>query len=524
MNAAAPATPTSRDGSETYVRLLLAATAAWAVLWFVHTLGYWEDDAYIHLEFARSLARGQGFSFNGHVVYGDTSPFWVWLLDAFHLAIPNWVAAGKTLTAVACAFALTGAYRFAGMLTRSLGSGESRVFAAMSLLILVVNPYFGYWAFSGMEALAAAGLVCWGLVAAGQERFTTPVAPRRFLLGCVCAGIAPLLRPEMGFFTILLGLVLFLRWVNLPAAFRPKLLLFFSGLAIVAAPGLAWGVYAIRTFGSVLPNTNAAKRAGPQDSVLLHLAGIYAFGFPLIGLGLLALACWFVAHRQWRASISPEALAGSFGIGGWILLVWTAINTLFYLVDHTYVQTRYVFVTAPVLTMAILAVARRWWPRAFLAGAGVGLLFGIGTSLLVTWPLIGNKIGVDREYARLAEFLRSLPAPDAVAHYSIGEAAFLSEHPIVDIGGITRPGVIPFLWDPTDERLVWWMHEQGARYAVYGHAPEPGSTLVWQEKIPSTGWFLRRSDFRKSELLQVWQLPTSPTIPLPSNMPAEDRP
>ena len=28
----------------------------------------------------RSVAEGRGFSFNGHVVYGDTSPLWVWLL------------------------------------------------------------------------------------------------------------------------------------------------------------------------------------------------------------------------------------------------------------------------------------------------------------------------------------------------------------------------------------------------------------------------------------------------------------
>jgi hypothetical protein len=88
--------------------LLLALSAAIAVAWFVYALGYWEDDAYIHLEFARSLAAGRGFQFNGHLVYGDTSPLWVGLLVAFHAVIPNWLAAGKALTAVAAVFALTG--------------------------------------------------------------------------------------------------------------------------------------------------------------------------------------------------------------------------------------------------------------------------------------------------------------------------------------------------------------------------------------------------------------------------------
>ena len=80
--------------------MLLGLSAAWCVLWFLHARGFWEDDSWIHLEFARSLARGQGWSFNGHVVYGDTSPLWVGLLDLFHVALPDWMVAGKTLTVV----------------------------------------------------------------------------------------------------------------------------------------------------------------------------------------------------------------------------------------------------------------------------------------------------------------------------------------------------------------------------------------------------------------------------------------
>ncbi len=511
-------------GSSRLTHLLLLAVAVWVVLWFVHALGYWEDDAYIHLEFARSLARGHGFSFNGHIVYGDTSPLWVWLLVAFHAAIPDWIAAGKTLTAAAAIFALSGVFAFAHSLTRELGTARSRLFAAAMLLVLVVNPYFGYWAFSGMEALAALGLVCWGLVLQAADPLTTPTTPGRFLLGCVCAGIAPLLRPEMGFFTILFGLVLFVRWVNLPLEFRPKLIVFFSGFALVAGPGLAWGLYAVRTFGSVLPNTNAAKRAGPHDSVVGHLLQVYGFGFPLVLLGLLGLVLRYALGRKAREESSTEALAGSLTIGGWLLFAWTALNSLFYVVNHTYVQTRYIFVTAPLLTIALMALAVKLNPRLYRAGAVFGVVFGIVVSLLATWPLIANKVGVDREYARLAAFLRTLPPHDAVAHYSIGEAAYLSEHPIIDLGGITRPGVIPFLWDPNEDRLIWWMHEQGARYAVIAHSPEPGSLLVWHDTIPTTGWYLNRGRYRGTELLEVWKLPASPTIPLPPDMPTDDRP
>ena len=525
MNVAVPAARTGEERRLAQIRsLTLAFVAGWIVLWFVHTLGYWEDDAYIHLEFARSISRGQGFAFNGHVVYGDTSPLWVWLLAGFHAIIPNWMVAGKTLTALAAIFALGGVFAFARSLTRSLGEAQSQAFAAAMLLVLVVNPYFGYWAFSGMEALSAAGLVCWGLVALTGPSITAPITPRRFLLSCLCAGLAPLLRPEMGFFTILLGLLLFLRWVNLPFAFRPKLLLFFAGFLLVAGPGIGWGVYAARAFGSILPNTNAAKRAGPNDSVALHLLQVYAFGFPLVLLGLAGLAGWLAFRGRAKSWVSLAAVGGALDARGWLLFCWTAVNCLFYMVDHTYVQTRYIFVTAPVLTIALLAVARKLWPRVYLVGIVFGALFGITISFLATWPLIRNKVGVDRGYAELAAFLRTLPPQDAVAHYSIGEAAFLSEHPIIDLGGITRPGVIPFLWDRADDRRMWWVHEQGARYYVLDHQPEPGSTLVWSHQVPSTGWYLNPRRYHAFDSLEVWKLPLSPTLPLPSNMPTEDLP
>ncbi len=497
--------------------LMLAVAVAWAALWFVHALHYWEDDAWIHLEFARSLARGEGFAFNGHVVYGDTSPLWVWLLLAVHLVIPNWMAAGKVLTAFGAVFALTGAFRFAEGLTARLGAAESRMFAAAMVLVLVANPYFAYWAYSGMEALTAAGLVCWGLVAVAGSSAERPIAPRRYLLGCACAGVAPLLRPEMSLFTLLLGLLLFVRWANLPASPKQKLALFLAGFGLVIGPGVAWAAYAMRTFGSMSPNTNAAKRAGPHDSVLRHLLQVYAFGFPLVVLGVLALVAWLVwGWRQRRVSV--EAVLRSPGVGGWLLFVWTAVTCIFYLLDHTYVQTRYVFVTAPVVTIVLLAMARMLWPQMYRAGVAFGLVFGLGVSLLATWPLLRNKVQLDHDYADMAAFLRTLPPSAPVAHYSIGEAAFLSEHPLIDMGGITRPGVLPFLWDATDNRRIWWAHEQGARYAVLDHAPEPGSVLVWRRTIPTTGWFLNPRRYRAQELLMVWRLPPTPTLPLTPEM------
>ena len=76
------ATASVRPAARVAIAVLLAIVALWCIYWFVHAWNYWEDDAYIHLEFARSVAAGQGFAFNGHVVAGDTAPLWVLLLVA----------------------------------------------------------------------------------------------------------------------------------------------------------------------------------------------------------------------------------------------------------------------------------------------------------------------------------------------------------------------------------------------------------------------------------------------------------
>jgi hypothetical protein len=45
--------------------ILLLLSLVWCAIWFKHSWPYWEDDSFIHLEFARSLAAGHGFLSTG---------------------------------------------------------------------------------------------------------------------------------------------------------------------------------------------------------------------------------------------------------------------------------------------------------------------------------------------------------------------------------------------------------------------------------------------------------------------------
>jgi hypothetical protein len=513
------------DSSNLASVLLLAASLLWCIYWFVHARGYWEDDAYIHLEFARSLAAGRGFSFNGHVVAGDTAPLWVFLLAGMHAFIPDWLAAGKALTVLGAVFGLAGIYAFARSLASSLlPPAIAKVFPAAMILLIVVNPYSIYWLFSGMEPIAAAGLACFAVLAATRN---VPTA-KTFLAGCLLAGLAPLLRPEMIFLTALLVLPLLAQARRLPAS-SAKFAVIAAGLVLLCAPVALWSFYSLHAFGHLLPNTNAAKRAGPHDSIVKRLISIYSLGFPVIVAGLLAgITCLALRPSAIRRSIqntftrTSQSTSTTLPLAGWIFILWPSIAAIFYIANHTYVQTRYIMVTAPGLIIVVMALALKFSRAAGRFLYLAALVWALVVSVVIVRPFIRNKALNCRAIDSLAGFMRDRLPPDApVAAYAIGQVAFVSQHTIIDTGGITRPSAIPYLDSPP--QLERWARTEGAQYEIADKPPEPGSTIVYIVDVPFTGWTFRTSQYATSGPLKIWKLP--PTYDeLPPLLPASPHP
>jgi hypothetical protein len=495
-------------------RWILLIASLWSICWFVHAWHYWEDDAYIHLEFARNVAEGHGYSFNGLLVNGDTSPMWVLLLAGMHAVIPNWLVAGKILTAIGAMFALAGTYFFARHLTKGLDGNKT--FGATMVLLLVVNPYFCYWSFSGMETLTAMGLAFWGMLVAVKEKPTW----LSFFAGCFLAGVAPVLRPEMLAFTGLVCLLLLRQWMTFPGNILSgkKLSGFLLGLIVAAAPLLLWSAYAHHAFGHIIPNTNAAKRAAPGESVVKRLLGVYGLGFPLVlveiaGLAILAA----VRPRVIRRDPDESGLLQTLPAASWVFVIWALIAAIFYVLDHTYVQTRYIFVMAPGLMIAMLAFnyrrLPRWVYRVSLAGA---LIAAVMVSAVDTWLLVRNKGIRDQITEQMAVFIHQNLPPDApVAIYAIGEMAFDSQHPLIDIGGITRPGIIQY-WNNDPAVKMQWVRAQGAKYYISGNRPEPGAIVIYSINAPDIGWSLNYKYYSQTDTLRLWKLPDAPTAVSPS--------
>ncbi|HEY4382105.1 MAG TPA: hypothetical protein VGN01_17280 [Acidobacteriaceae bacterium] len=493
--------------------LLLAAATVWCVYWFVHAWHYWEDDAYIHLEFARSLAAGQGFAFNGHVVAGDTAPLWVVLLVGMHTLIPDWLLGGKVLTVLAALFGLTGAYAFARKLATSLRLPGVALFPAAMVLLIVAGPYSCYWLFSGMEPFAAAGIAFFAVLAATRETPSTT----SFLTACLLAGIAPLMRPEMVFLTTLLALPLLVQGMQLPT----RLTALPAGFLLLCGPVAAWSLYSLHAFGHLLPNTNAAKRAAPTDSVVHRLLSIYSIGFPLILCGLLAGVVYLVLRSASVRRSLQSALASAFRstsaadteptlpLSGWIFLLWPAIATIFYIVNHTYVQTRYILVTSPALTIVIVALFLMASQRTGRVVYCAALIAALGVSTVIVRPFIRNKEINCQATDGFAIYMRDHLPPNApVAVYAIGQISFVSHHPIVDTGGITRPGAIAYANADASLRTLWAVSE-GAQYEIIDHQPLRGAIPVYTADLPFEGWTFHTARYGTSAPTEIWKYPPS---------------
>lgn len=489
--------------------LLLSAVLLWCVYWFFQARHYWEDDAWIHLEFARSIARGQGFAFGGRVVAGDTAPLWVLLLVGVHAFLVNWMLAGKMLTILGALFGLFGIYAFAARLARAIpGVLDVALFPAAMVLLVAVSPFTCSWLFSGMEPIAGAGLACWAVLLATCDRPTRS----GFLLACLLAGLSPLIRPEMTFLTLLLLLPLIGQWRNLEGARKPAALAL--GILLLSGPLVCWAAYSLHAFGHLLPNTNAAKRAGPGQSVVGHLVSAYALGFPML-LAAAAAGAIYIAVLGSRAGRSLVAAVrqiwqpGSAPVGlpaaAWLMILWTAITSVFYVANHTYVQTRYILLTAPGLLVVTFAAVLMWSTSAGRAVYLLALVEALAVSLAIARPLVRNKDFNGAATARLAGYMRDrLPPGAPVAVYSIGELGFLSNHPIVDTGGITRPDVLPYLSGGPLSPLPW-AQAQGARYWI-GNKPQPNATLVSHEQLRFAAWTLHPTRFSETEWIELWRL------------------
>jgi hypothetical protein len=210
------------------------------------------DDTYITFRYALNLASGFGFVYNiGEPVLGTTTPLWAMLLALAKIAhVPIETSA---LVLPLCLDVATGV-----LLCRLLIGlrYDSTVAVSAAVLFLAWFDYFSL-ARSGMEA----PLFVFLAIAAIQA-----LVSHRFIPGAIFCALAWLTRPEGA---LLAGLLLFALWQSRASMRRIDLVA--SAAAFCALCG-GWALYAIHTFGSVIPQSVIAKASTAQQPDLIRFS------------------------------------------------------------------------------------------------------------------------------------------------------------------------------------------------------------------------------------------------------------
>ncbi len=434
---------------------LMAAALGSGLEWAQTFPGFPLDDTWIHLQFARNVAEGNGFSFNAGVPSsGSTAPLWTLVL-AVPLALGvSPIVAAKGLGLL---LAIVAAVAAALLTLRLTGSRAAGLLAGVATAI---TPRMAWAGLSGMEVPLYTALVLLAMLGYAKDSSARATGG----LWAVVAALAGWSRPE----TFVAGGVLVLAWLAGPARagdgrrlidrwWRPPLL-----FALVAAGFFAFNLY---VGGRPLPNTFYAKHYGMGSAVSLAEgryfdALIDVARYPLNLLG--DSVRWQAAQDGLlfgAAIVGVLALLGALGQaappGGRALLAVLIMSPIAKgivapqppMMVH---EGRYVMhllvLGLVVCACGVAALARFTKPRWLVGLLAVGGLVHIGGATFTAMQTYADEVkNINDLQVRTGRWLAEHTAADAtIATNDIGAIAFFSRRFILDTEGLVSPDAI---WD-----------------------------------------------------------------------------
>jgi hypothetical protein len=444
----------NRDGPLTRIERI-ALLGGWvivlALIWPLR--GYLTDDTFIHLQYARHLAHGDGLVFNlGERVYGCTSPLWAALIaDGMVLHLDGL----KVARALGLLATLASVGLFLQLMRRTVKSAALR---AAATLAWASNAWMLRWSVSGMETALAVALILAGFVAftEGLQWGARPVRT-----GTLWA-LAALTRPEAVLLLVLWGVFLIVDTENRAGLRR----LVFGAMPPVAIYG-SWLIFARLYFGTFWPVTLAAKAAG-GEGLAYHLGNLWR-QVRIVGAtdGLLAAlliaALIFGGRRLWPSRVNAQR----FVPWAWLIGV-----PALYVARGVPVLSRYLLPLLPVLAWLAWRAADRWWigdaaPHELPARARRAAVAGFAlAALVVVQELVVYRTAVlphvtsfstamERSLMRWGRWFGAHSAPSAeIAAPDIGAIGYFSERRVLDLAGLVSPRMIPLLEREPSEDLI----------------------------------------------------------------------
>ncbi len=420
------------------------------------------DDAWIHFQFARNLARGDGFAFNPRQpTAGSTAPLWTVLLAGLYALGGRFPLAGQVLSGASFLLALGATYGLTKWLT------GQRWAAWLAGAVVAVNGRLVWAGLSGLETCLFAALT----LAAISSHLSDRQAGRHRLGTAALFGLATLLRPE-GYLLFAFALADSVLPVVASGASGSRLLSrvgrLLPGGALFAALILPYLVFSLRTTGQVLPSTFSAKATFTfrPDLDFLSLAARYLvldnpllLPFFVVGIAVL--------FRRAR-----------------LLTAWAGGLPVVYAFLHAvlYQHGRYLMPLIPcnaavgvvgLLEARKLALRRGWrWPgsgRALTVLVTVLVVGGTAWRLPTMARHFGwNVDNINEMHVALGQWAAEKTPPDAtLALNDIGAIAYVSGREVVDLAGLVTPEVTPMLrGGDTTARLIDFMARRGVDYVI----------------------------------------------------------
>lgn len=392
------------------------------------------DDSYITLTYAKNLAQGAGFVYNHPpATLGTTTPLFTLLCAVGARFAPFLDVADVAVISSIAAWLIAAGLLFVCLRQVGMAVLPAAVAAAVQLfLVRAWLPYIGMeiWLF---QLLLLLTLYLWLL--------------ERPLAVGICVALLALTRGEGA----LLGLMIGVYYV---ARHRAKLLPFVGGGLVVS---LLWMAYALPTFGTMIPNTLAAKQAQahlpsarafleriPTD--LIHYVSTFGIGswgltHPWLNVvWLLAIAGLWWMWRRYR----PLLLLPVWALTYLLAYAWINPNAYAWYVLHL------VFVLHVVCSLALAMLVE--WSCAASGGKrwqAVGAIVVLAALFLYTdvnyaVTQAAHYAGDSRAstYRALTDWLRTnTTAQESVAYIEIGYLGYFSQNRIVDLAGLVDPAV-----------------------------------------------------------------------------------
>jgi arabinofuranosyltransferase len=408
-------------------RLVLASPVLW-VLAIGWRYRFMTEDAFIYLRVVRQLEAGNGPVFNaGERVEVYTGTLWLGLLTVTDIVLPfrlEWLAVvgGLLLTGLGVALAIAGSMRV-------WGRGDAQQwFVPVGALVFVATPPVWAFATSGLEnGLAFAWVGSCLLVLARWA--DAPEASRADTIGrpsAVLLGLGWLIRPEL----VLLSATLLVAVVVADRRSLDRRRVLGLAAAATAAP-IAYQIFRMGYFGSIVPNTGIAKE-GSELTVQRGIRYFRDFVEPTLLLlpvaALVAGALWPMVQRARRAGDRRRVAAA-------VAMVVGASANIAYVVavggDYHHGRLFLPALLALVAPVAVVPVARRH-------------VVALAAAAWAVVVVLAHEPEAYRERTLADGFIMIEPNPVVVSEDAGGEAIHRLERRLDQDGTVVESGPASF--------------------------------------------------------------------------------